>query len=255
MKEVENMGLVYEMPHEVSYYECDLTGTMTVSMLVAVAIKSSEQQSARFNRGTDYIHSIGLNWIITDYLISLERLPRVGEKLVFKTEAKTYNRFFCYRSFWVFDQKGNLLVEIASVFALMNQTTRKLARVQDEIIAPYESEKQTTIKRMESILPVEKGESMLMTSQFYDIDENKHVNNAVYFQWLFSPLGFDFLTTFVPTKIRVRFEKEILYGSQSQSVFEKREEDTHVTTLHEISVKDEICCRAQIEWKKIETLD
>ena len=47
------MGLVYEMPHEVSYYECDLTGTMTVSMLVAVAIKSSEQQSARFNRGTD----------------------------------------------------------------------------------------------------------------------------------------------------------------------------------------------------------
>lgn len=248
------MGLVYEMPHEVSYYECDMYGKMTLSMLVAVAIKASEQQSTLLNRGTAYIHSFGLNWIITDYEIWLKRLPKVGEKIHFKTEAIAYNRFFCYRNFGVFDEDGSLLVEIETVFALMNQETRKLARVQDEMIAPYESEKLKSIKRMESILPVEEGEEAIFQIQFFDIDENKHVNNAVYFNWLFSPLGLDFLTTNVPVKIRVRFEKEILYGNQSHSLFEKRMEENRFLTLHEIKVADEVCCRSQIEWKKRETL-
>lgn len=248
------MGLIYQMPHEVSYYECDMHGTMTTSMLVAVAIKASEQQSALLDRGTQYIHSLGFNWIITDYGISLKRLPKVGEKIIFKTEASAYNRFFCYRNFWVFDEEGDLIVEIETVFALMNQATRKIARLQDDIVAPYKSEKLTSIKRMSSILPVETGEEAIFQTQFYDIDENKHVNNAVYFNWFFSPLGLAFLTTYVPTKIRVRFEKEILYGDESHSSFEKRISEDQVLTVHEIKVADEVCCRSQIEWKKREPL-
>lgn len=249
------MGLIYEMPHEVAYYECDLYGTMTISMLVAVAIQASEKQSALLERGTEYIHSRGLNWIITDYDLSINRVPRVGEELIFRTEATAYNRFFCYRNFWVFDAAGEELVKIETVFALMNQSTRKISRVEEEIIAPYESEKMTSIKRMSNIIPVSQGEEMIFQAQFYDIDENKHVNNAVYFNWLFSPLGWDFLTKHVPKKIRVRFEKEILLGDQSHSFFEKIIAKEQLLTTHEIRVAEETCCRAQIEWENRVTLD
>lgn len=248
------MGLVYEMPHEVAYYECDMYGTMTTSMLVAVAIKASEKQSALLERGTDYIHSRGLNWIITDYDLSITRLPRVGEHLIFRTEATAYNRFFCYRNFWVFNKAGEELVKIETVFALMNQSTRKIARVEEAIIAPYESEKITSIKRMSAISPVSQGEERIFQIQFYDIDENQHVNNAVYFNWLFAPLGLEFLTQYVPKKIRVRFEKEILYGNESHSFFEKITEEERLLTVHEIRVLEETCCRAQIEWEKRDTL-
>ncbi|MHC5268263.1 acyl-ACP thioesterase domain-containing protein [Enterococcus sp. LJL98] len=243
------MGLTYEMPHEVAYWECDMYGRMTISMLVAVAIAASEKQSNLLERGTDAIHALGLNWIITDYDLTLARLPRVGEKVRFKTEATAYNRFFCYRSFWVFAEDGQELVKIETVFALMNQKTRKIARVQEEIIAPYKSEKLPSIKRMSNILPIEQGEAQAFQIHFFDLDENQHVNNAVYFNWLFAPLGFTFLTNHLPKKIRVRFEKEILYGCQVLSFFEVKKKEGTIETLHEIKVENEICCRAQMEWE------
>lgn len=244
------MGLVYEMPHEVAYYECDMNGQMTPSMLVAVAIKASEQQSAQIGRGTQYIHDLGLNWIITEYEIAVHRLPTVNEKITFKTEATAYNRFFCYRDFLVMSETGEEIVKIQSIFALMNQSTRKISRVQEEIIAPYESEAVKSIRRTAHFTPLEQVQEEAVTIQFYEIDENHHVNNAVYFTWMFAPLGLEFLTQHVLVDSHIRFEKEVVYGVRPMIHFEIVEEAEQVMTKHEIIVNGEVYSRGQMTWRK-----
>lgn len=246
------MGLIYEMAHEVSYYECDMSGQMTPSMLVAVAIKASEQQSEQLGRGTAYIHGLGLNWIITEYEIQVDRLPIVGEKITIKTEATAYNRFFCYRNFWIFNEHGEQLVAIQAIFALMNQTTRKVSRVQDVIIAPYESEAIKSIRRTANFLSLEQFEEAPLTIQYYDIDENHHVNNAVYFTWMFAPLGLDFLSKHVLLDSHIRFEKEVIYGEQPVAFFETLYQDENIITKHEICVAGNVCSRGQMVWQKKE---
>ncbi|GGI66760.1 acyl-[acyl-carrier-protein] thioesterase [Enterococcus alcedinis] len=246
------MGLVYTMPHEVSYYECDMSGQMTPSMLVAVAIKASEQQSEQLGRGTAYIHELGLNWIITEYEIQVKCLPSVGEKLTIKTEAISYNRFFCYRNFWILNEQGEELVSIQAIFALMNQETRKISRVQDVIIEPYESEAIKSIRRTANFLPVESFETTSLNILYYDIDENHHVNNAVYFTWMFAPLGLEFLSTHELLDSHIRFEKEVVYGDQPIVSFEKMNEGETVITKHEILVAGNVCSRGQMLWRKKE---
>lgn len=244
------MGLVYEMQHEVSYYECDMSGQMTPSMLVAVAIKASEQQSEQLARGTEYIHGLGLNWIITEYEIGVTRFPRVGEKIIIKTEAIAYNRFFCYRNFWVLNELGEELVQIQAIFALMNQATRKISRVQEAIIAPYQSEAIKSIRRTASFSPLETTQTSQLTIQYYDIDENHHVNNAVYFTWMFAPLGLEFLSNHVLIDSHIRFEKEVVYGEQPSVHFEIVTDGETITTKHEIIVGDTVCSRGQMVWHK-----
>lgn len=243
------MAMKYTIPHEVVYYECDVNGTMTLSSMVAVAIKASEEQSDSLNRGTDFVHQFGLTWIVTDYQLFIQRLPKVGEKVLVTTQAIEYNKYFCYRNFWISTEAGEELVRIETIFVLMNIDTRKMSSVPEEIIAPYESEKTKKIKRFPKIETIESGEKLPFRVRFYDIDGNQHVNNAVYFNWMLDVLGYDFLTRYAPSYLHIRFDKEVEYGNEIDSHFEIIEESGEISTHHEIKIGEEVYCEANAKWQ------
>ncbi|MGX7197033.1 acyl-ACP thioesterase domain-containing protein [Enterococcus olivae] len=242
------MAAKYTIPHEVAYYECDVNGTMTLSSMVAVAIRVSEEQSEQLGRGTEFVHQFGLTWIITNYQLFIERLPKVGEKIQIMTQAKEYNKYFCYRTFWILTEKGEELVRIETIFVLMNMETRKMSSVPEEITTPYESEKTKKIKRFPKIEKIENGQQLPFRVRFYDIDGNQHVNNAVYFNWVLDVLGYDFLTHHVPKYMHIRFDKEVEYGNEIESHFEVISET--FKTRHEIKIGDQTYCEANIEWQE-----
>ena len=151
----------YQKEHEVAYYECDINQTMTFPAMLGVAIKVSEEQSAVLERGPEYIRSL------TDmdhyyYHITVNRLPMVGEQIMVSTQAKEYNKYFCYRYFWLHDAQGNELVKIESVFALMDLETRKVSSVPDEIVAPLKVRKSSASSAILKINSPEKGHFYLI---------------------------------------------------------------------------------------------
>lgn len=218
--------------------------------MIAVVIKVSEEQSDHLNRGADFVHQFGVTWILTQYEVFISRLPEAGEKVLVSTQAVSYNKFFCYRNFWIETEEGEELVRVESIFALMNYTTRKISSVTEEIIAPYESEKIMKIKRIPKVPVLEQAQSVPFRVRFYDIDSNHHVNNSVYFNWIIECLDYDFLTTYEPTYINIRFDKEVEYGSQVDSHFEVMQTEDQVKSLHAIKIGAVKYCEAQIDWKR-----
>ena len=99
------MGKRYTINHEVAYYECDINQNMTFPALLSVAIKASSDQSDELERGTDYINTLGITWVITQTEVTINRLPQVGEQIRIVTEPTEFNRYFCYRSYWVYDSE------------------------------------------------------------------------------------------------------------------------------------------------------
>ncbi|MBO0450054.1 acyl-[acyl-carrier-protein] thioesterase [Enterococcus sp. MJM12] len=241
------MAVKYTRTHEVAYYECDVNQTMTFPAMIGVAIKTSEEQSDTLNRSAEFVHQFGLTWVITNYHFKINRLPKVGEVIQIATQAMEYNKYFCYRNFWFYDEKGNELLMIESVFVLMDIKNRKMASVPEEIIAPFESEKIKRIKRFPAITKVTNGQSLPYRVRFYDIDSNQHVNNAMYFNWMIDVLGFDFLTTHVPQVVNIRFDKEVEYGNEVMSHYEIIAEDT-IESRHEIKIGTQLYCEANISW-------
>lgn len=245
------MAKEFTRQHEVVYYECDRTGSMTIPMLISIAIRISEEQSDQLNRGTDFIQSFGVTWILTNYHVMISRLPQVGETVSVTTKAQEYNKYFCYRTFWFYDEAGNELVKIESVFALMDIHTRKMSRVTEEIIAPFESEKISKIRRFGQLTKLDKEKPYTQLPyrvRFYDIDSNQHVNNAIYFNWILDALGYDFLNQHQPKSITIRYEKEVSYGNQIDSLVQI--DETTICSRHLIQVGDDRCCEAEIEWQK-----
>lgn len=241
----------YSQTHEVVYYECDKNGNMTVSSMISCAIQVSEQQSDQLNRGSEFINQLGVTWILTNYYLEITKLPKVGQKIELVTKAEEYNKYFCYRTFWLQTSSGEELVKISAVFALMNLETRKMSSVTEEIIAPFESEKIKKIKRFGKLEKIESGKSTPYRVRFYDIDSNQHVNNAIYFDWIMDVLGYDFLTKHTPKTITIRYDKEVEYGATVHSIYELVATEENKATRHEIKLGNQLCCEAYITWDEM----
>lgn len=242
------MKNIFQMPYEIAYYDTDMTGKMTLEAMIRVAILVSEKQSTALFRDARYLKPLNLGWVITQYDLEVTRYPKTFEKLVFYTQATSWNKFFCYRDFWLQDEAGTRIATIHSTFVLMDLTSRKIKTVTEEIIAPFGGVKENKIYRGEKLPPLMNASGQDYRVRYFDLDGNQHVNNAKYFNWLLDPLEKDFLKGHEVKKAYVRFDKEVMYGESIISQHEFLEENV---TLHQIKTAGNLCAEAKIWWQEI----
>lgn len=246
-------GKLYKKNHTIGYYECDTTGRISMPMLVNNLLRVSGEQSRELGVDDAFVDKLGLAWIILQYEMHIKRLPRAEEKIVISTQALSYNKLFCYRQFKVEDAGGEEIVSVNSTFALMDTEKRKMARVPEEVIAPYESEFSKHLVRTPKPekIDVTEAASKEYRVRYLDIDGNKHVNNSKYFEWALDVLGYDFLATHIPVYLNVKFEKEVHYGELIQSEFNVTEQDDGNTiSAHRITTAGKTNCELSAVWEK-----
>ncbi|WP_277630796.1 acyl-[acyl-carrier-protein] thioesterase [Atopococcus tabaci] len=247
-------GKKYSRPHQVRSYECDQTQKMTLPMLLNILMEVSGEQSRLLERGEEDMMKRGLGWIILQYTMDIQRMPRMGETVEVETQAVQYNKIFTYRHFTVYDKQGKTLVKVQTTFAAIDLEKRKMARITEDLIAPYEAPFEKRLVRVAKPEPVDDDHAHTTPYRvrFFDIDSNRHVNNSRYVDWTLDALGQDFLTTHEMTHANIKFDKEVLYGQMIDSVCSVREEHGTVVTSHRIQREGTTHCAAHFYWKKME---
>ncbi|CAJ1226551.1 acyl-[acyl-carrier-protein] thioesterase [Levilactobacillus zymae] len=241
----------YTEPHRVVYYEADDTGHLTVAMLINLFVLVSDDQSNDLGLPTDFIQSFGVGWVVTQYHVQITRLPRTGETVTLKTRATAYNRYFAYREYWLLDANGETLAYGEGIWVTMSYANRKITTIPAAIMAPYQSEETSRLPRLPR--PKRLDETATLTTKpyrvrYFDIDNNGHVNNAHYFDWLLDSLPADFLRTHRPVDVQIRFENEVQYGHQVASQVVHADA---ATTQHRIMIGDTIAAIATVGWQSI----
>lgn len=244
------MGLSYQENYIIPFELSDIKHDVNLPQLISYCISISGKHSTMLGRSDQYLFDhYHLVWIVTDYEIEINRLPKFKEEVTIKTEAMTYNRFFCYRQFEIRDLDGELLISILSYFALLNPESRKLAQIPDDLVAPYQSEFVKKIKRAPKLHALN-GDIMTKDYhvRYYDIDHNGHVNNSKYLDWMFDVLNFDFLCHHIPKSITLKYVKEVAPGGDvtSRCVFEDN------VSHHDIISNGQVNAQALIKWQEVE---
>ncbi len=243
MKQGEKMGIRYQQTYTVPFYESDTFKQFKISSLLAVALQISGEQSSQLGRSDDWLtEHYHYFWAVIEYALEINKMPVFGQKLTIETEATQYNKFFCYRNFWFKDEAGEVLVKVKSTWILMDQESRKIERVADDIVAPYASEKISKIIRpykFKKQAALENVAEVTYPVRFSDLDMNGHVNNAKYFDWASDMLDFDFRKQKQAKAIFIRYNHEVLYGKDIVAQMEQDGLTSHFS-LNDDSVQIEI---------------
>jgi len=245
---------VFTEEHRLTYYECDRTGRATLSTLINIAILGSQDQSDDLGLTTDFVQQHGVGWVVTQYSINVTRMPHLDEVVTIAVRGSAYNPYFAFREFWIRDGAGNELAYITSIWVTMSQTTRRIVKIDPALVAPYASEVTKRIPRLPRPISFETTPTTISKPyqvRFFDIDPNRHVNNAHYFDWLLDTLPAEFLLTHDLKHVDVRYENEVKYGHTVTAEVNilPTDESQLVTTSHCIRLGDEKCCEVTIQWE------
>ena len=163
--------LTYKKKYTVPYYESDANGNMKVPSLLNVALQLSGEHSF----SDDWLkETYNYTWVVVEYAMEINRLPRFTETITVETFAKSYNKFFCYRDYVFYAENGEKLLTASTTFVLLDIETRKVVRVLDEIVAPYKVDKVSKIIRGHKYQELSTSECIekIYHVRFNDIDQN-----------------------------------------------------------------------------------
>ncbi|KAJ7567750.1 hypothetical protein O6H91_01G005200 [Diphasiastrum complanatum] len=172
-----------------------------------------------------------LIWVTTRMHIELDEYPAWGDTVEIDTWFQDEGRVGTRRD-WVIRKviSGEVIGRATSTWVMMNQDTRRLSRITDDVRAEYmpfstqpprwafPSEHNDSTKK---ILKLEENAQYIKTGLMPrrgDLDMNQHVNNVTYIGWMLESLPADILNTQELCSVTLEFRRECKHDDTLESM-------------------------------------
>lgn len=193
-------------------------------------------QSDLVGYGANDTKQTNLAWILLDWKLKVINRPKYGEILDIRTWGKGAYKFFTYRDFEIYNEKGELCAIATSKWALIDIRNRKMARLTEDIIAKYELEEKNvfSIKELDKLKePDHYMSNILYKVKRKDIDLNNHMHNLYYLDLAYETLPEEVYNKRPFDNVRITYKKEITLGETVLCKY------ANIGNKHIIVIKDE----------------
>lgn len=240
----------FKKEYVVKSYEADAHGFLRLLALMNILQDAADGSAMELGFGFEDCAKRGVSWVGSNYLLKINRLPKMHEKFIIETWPAEAKLWGAIRDFVVYDEKGQILLKASSQWVLIDIERKRpvpLAKHFTEYKALEERALEVEFSRPSEFLDSQTEQTFKV--RFDDIDINKHVNNAVYPLWASESVSPQWRESHIPAQIELWFKKEALYG-QAVKVMTKIEDMTSIHSITDETKENELA-RCNIVWRKL----
>ena len=212
---------MYTFETKVRYSEVDESLKLTLPALTKYFQDTCIFDSEKGEVNMEYLTNRNLSWVLSAWQITIERLPKMNEKISVYTVPYEFKGFIGYRNFEVKDGAGNSMVKADSVWTLIDTEKVKPFRPDEEILSGYDMGEKIDMEYTSRKIVIE-GDAQKGNEHFVyksQIDSNHHLNNSEYIN-----LAYEYLPEQVRvTKMRVEYKTAAYLGDIIIPVIYKQE--------------------------------
>jgi acyl-ACP thioesterase len=145
-------------------------------------------------------------------MIDIRKFPAWGEEFILETWPLAIERIFYRRDFRLI--VGNeTRVAASSYWIPLDLRTRRPKLVPiDDTVLKANAGRFGIDRPFESVQSVNGNHTETVTVKYSDLDQNKHVNNARYVEWVFDHLGLDIPGQGIPRFFTIEYKQEVRPG-------------------------------------------
>jgi|GEM_PF-900917 acyl-ACP thioesterase len=170
-------------------YECDATGRMSMVALMNLMQESANRNAIAYGIGIADLAEQGFGWMLMRFRVRMHHYPRYGQTIRVITYPTFVEKYFIYRDFRVLAEDGSLLADAAStwlVFSIARRVMVPLPAFIRAMMVPPEVEmlSRLPLKPDFQLNEWEAVSERIVEVGWTSIDQNQHVNNVSYVQWL-----------------------------------------------------------------------
>lgn len=216
---------MYTFDSRVRYSETDPDGFLKIESLLDYLQDCSTFQSEDLGIGISFLKEQHWAWLVNYWQIDILRLPVLSECIRIGTSPYELKGFMGQRNFMIETISGERLVNVNSVWSLMNMDRMLPVRVPEIMLEKYELFPRFDMEYAPRKINVPAGSTAVQQRSFTVdenmLDSNHHVNNAQYVR-----LAMEACVQDRPVRrLRVEYRRQALLGDHIvPSVFECAED-------------------------------
>ncbi|WP_372845576.1 acyl-[acyl-carrier-protein] thioesterase [Pontiella sp.] len=204
----------WKAEHVIRSYEVDPSGVARLSSFCRFMQEAAYLHAEHLGVGHSQLSQQGISWVLARMRIEVARLPKWGEPIRLRTWPSSRDRLFFYRDFEIADGDGRRLMQAGTAWFVIDIQKRERMIPDWWTTAEYPIGGRlfdAKLGRLKSC-GCEGGESMPV--RYGDLDQNGHVNNVRYIEWMLDGLPPEFHQTHVLQSLEVNYLAEAVYGHQ-----------------------------------------
>ncbi|WOL03716.1 hypothetical protein Cni_G12436 [Canna indica] len=220
-------GLSYKESFIVRCYEVGINKTATVETIANLLqeVGCNHAQSVGFSTDgfatTPTMRKLGLIWVTSRMHIEIYKYPAWGDVVEIETWCQSEGKIGTRRD-WILKElaTGEVIGRATSKWVMMNQHTRKLQRVSDEVREEYlvhcprtprlafPEEDNGSLKKIPKLEDPAQYSRLGLVPRRADFDMNQHVNNVTYIGWVLESMPQEIIDTHELQTITLDYRRE-----------------------------------------------
>lgn len=205
---------VFETRFCVTKEQTDAKGFMGPGNLAREMNKITFAQFGQYGIRFEQFQKAGKLWVMCWNSMNIRRLPKEKEKICLRIWAGRGKGILYIRNYTFYTTDGEPLVSAVASFTFMDQITRKCTIPLKEInkIPIVSIKGEMPLSASHILLPDVWKDSKMHRVNEAEIDENGHLNNAYYLDFIDELPESERFHDRIPEHIWIRYNKEILVG-------------------------------------------
>lgn len=240
------MNKIYTKNIELRTSDFDYREQIKPSAILDIFQEIAGAHATELNVGFSDLLEKKLLWVLVKVKFEIVKNPQMHKTVVAKTWPLAPGRVSLQREYLIEDNDGNTLVKGTSEWVTMDLETRRLVLSND--IYPLEEfcEDKMFLERTKKVQDFEIGaQKTIVTPGFCDIDENRHVNNTRYADYVinaYCPGEDEKIVVF-----QLDFHREIIMGS-TFNLYQSKQDN--ILLSKGVSSEGEKMFSCSVEFKK-----
>jgi medium-chain acyl-[acyl-carrier-protein] hydrolase len=191
--------------------QCDRFGRLSPQNMLNIIQEISDEHTTLCGFGREPLAKENAVWVLVSHELHILRYPEYMEKIRVSVYPKTPRRTLFPRYTAFESEKGERLIDAASLWTIMDINTlamKKLPWVAEAM--PKNTDKKPPIRYPSSAARLdENAEDHVYSPRFSDYDINGHINNTRCVLWLTDLLGEEILHFHPIEKLCINYNKEL----------------------------------------------
>ena len=215
------MDHTHTLQFTVTELHADRFGRVRPASLLRFAQDAAGSHCIQLGTDWDTMASKGLFWAVIRQRLEVKRLPRVGETVTVKTWPMPTTRVAYPRATVAYDEGGNELFKVISLWVIMDMQTRAMIRPDKSGVDVEGVVLGAELSAPAGLNFKDLPEETHRTVGFTELDINGHMNNARYLDWLCDLLPSHFHKNHPMKAVTICYLNEALEGQQVALHWEK----------------------------------
>ena len=219
------MEMTFTKEYTLSAVDVDCFGRCKASVLLYLAQEAATGHCDILRLDWDTMAEKGLFWAVIRSHVKIRRLPVLGERVYIQTWPMPTTRTAFPRAVEILDSTGGVLVQIVSLWVLMDMMTRTM-------VLPGKSNVDVPgfltgfeIASPNSLVPAGHNQRASRRVVFSELDRNGHLNNTRYMEWAADLLPAKYHKLNPVREFTICYLSEALEGQQIDMEFGLSEDD------------------------------